>query len=157
LSGDGHYRYELWRQWAEPEATNRFVTWIMLNPSTADAEKDDPTIRRVVGFSKAWGYDGCMVVNLFALRATNPRALAAHPDPVGPENDETLLTFTKYDTVAAWGAHKMAEPRQRWLLEHLDGSPLTLGMTKGGFPKHPLYVPADTPATPWARKGDSTP
>lgn len=72
FSGCGRYRYSLRRRWADggPPAC-----WIMLNPSTADAEKDAPTIRRCIGFSKAWGHNALVVVNLFALRSTDPTAL----------------------------------------------------------------------------------
>src|SRR5262249_14212908 len=89
ISDCGRYRYSLTRRWgdaAEPRAL-----FVMLNPSTADAEQDDPTIRRCIGFAKAWGMGSLEVVNLYALRATDPAALLSAPDPIGPKND-TMIT-----------------------------------------------------------------
>jgi len=148
ISACGLYRYSLTRSWGEGK---RFVAWIMLNPSTADATVDDPTIRRCIAFSKAWGYDALEVVNLFALRSPNPEDLRdcqeAGMDPVGPENDRMLdWTLSRADVlVAAWGAHKMARARFdaiRWLPAlHRDKRLQCLGTTKDGSPRHPLYVP----------------
>jgi hypothetical protein len=103
MSPCGLYRYELWRYWAP----GRLVAWIMLNPSTADATADDPTLRRCIDFSKAWGCGGLMVVNLFGLRATDPQELRRAEDPVGPMNDHFLWgRCMEADlVVAAWGGH----------------------------------------------------
>ncbi len=87
LSADGVYRYRLWRTW---DASKPTLAFLMLNPSTADATEDDPTIRRCLGFAKEWGYGSLVVVNLFALRSPNPDALRENDDPVGPENGEHL-------------------------------------------------------------------
>src|SRR5689334_18589152 len=98
----GRYRYRLWRQW---DPAKPAVAFVMLNPSTADATTDDPTIRRCFGFAQGWGFGRLEVVNLFALRATDPRELARHPDPVGPANDAHIaaaLALTD-QAVAAWG------------------------------------------------------
>src|SRR5262245_13227298 len=102
LSPCGRYRYALTRTWGDPK---KVVCWVMLNPSTADADQDDPTIRRCLGFSRAWGAGGLVVVNLFALRATDPDQLRIAADPVGPDNDSHLSTaaFGRL-VVAAWGA-----------------------------------------------------
>jgi hypothetical protein len=146
LSACGAYRYELRREW-DPELP--LCGWVMLNPSTADAEIDDPTIRRCVGFAKTWGAGGIVVVNLFALRATDPAALAAHDDPHGPRNehhwrrvaDEALLM------VCAWGAHPMAAavaPVLQAVLRSRGADTRCLGSTKSGAPRHPLYVKGDT-------------
>jgi hypothetical protein len=83
----GAYRYALWRVW---DGNRPPLVFVMLNPSIADAERDDPTIRRCLGFACAWGYGALTVVNLFALRATCPHTLRRAADPVGPDNDEHL-------------------------------------------------------------------
>lgn len=85
LSPCGRYRYELTRRWAP----GPLVGWVMLNPSRADAHTDDPTVRRCVGFAHRWGYGGLIIRNLYALRATDPAALADHLDPVGPDTTRT--------------------------------------------------------------------
>jgi hypothetical protein len=145
LSKCGIYRYQLERVW---EIGYDRVVWIMLNPSTADATEDDPTIRRCIRFSKDWGYAGLVVVNLFALRATNPQELQIAADPIGPQNDQSIF-YASTNTgpvIAAWGAHKMAEQRAKNVLNSLASSVEVkcLGVTKSGAPRHPLYVKADT-------------
>lgn len=152
ISADGLYRWSLTRRWGR----GPMLTWLMLNPSTADAFTDDPTIRRCIGFAKAWGYGGIVVVNLFALRATHPELLNQHPDPVGPRNDDMILAAARAHSplVVAWGADAPAERVQAVTdllsLEQRadpDGQCarlLALGHTKAGFPRHPLYVRADT-------------
>src|SRR3954471_10304152 len=108
LSSDGVYRYTLSRLW-DTDPVSPEMVWVMLNPSTADAAVDDPTIRRCIGFARLWGYAGIRVVNLFALRAADPKALLAHQDPVGPDNDHWLRAVTgERFTMAAWGSHAMA-------------------------------------------------
>lgn len=149
ISDCGQYRYDLSRRWGEGQN----VCWVMLNPSTADGTKDDPTIRRVMRFSQEWGFGGVVVVNLFALRATDPKELPKHPDPVGPENDERAGFWIRHlPTVVAWGALPFAMRREAWVKEQawFNASPLScLGTTKFGAPRHPLYVPADTSPVPW--------
>jgi hypothetical protein len=138
----GKYRYTLTRQW-EDVGFQRWATWIMLNPSTADAKSDDPTIRRCISFSKSWGCGGLIVLNLFAFRATDPKALSSADDPVGPENDATLRRYcgTSGITVAAWGVHGVLNGRAAAVLSVLSRTPLRcLGVTKENHPKHPLYV-----------------
>ena len=103
ISRDGVYRYRLTRRW-ETDDRASMLRWIMLNPSTADASLDDPTIRRCMGFARAWGYGGIVVHNLYALRATDPRQLRDHPDPVGPVNDSYIAGW-RVPTICAWGAH----------------------------------------------------
>lgn len=158
LSEDGAYRYVLGRWWNPIPADRTPVAdlWVMLNPSTADADIDDPTIRRCMGFSRAWGADGIRVVNLFALRATDPKALLAHPDPVGPENDWNLEGAARaaQDSggriIAAWGAHGMAERRAQQVRRLLGvGNIQCLGVTGSGAPKHPLYVKGNTELMQW--------
>lgn len=153
LSADGRYRYTLERRWA-PAPSALFV---MLNPSTADAQLDDPTIRRCRGFALALGAGGLTVVNLYAYRATNPADLWTVEDPIGPDNDDTLLTNVRghveaeAPVIAAWGAHgrpaRVAHVLD--LLGDLAGQLTALGVTSHGAPRHPLYLPAATRPAPW--------
>jgi hypothetical protein len=143
FSSCGTYRYELRRVWND---TRGLVCWIMLNPSTADAELDDPTIRRCLRFARSWGYGGIVVHNLFALRATDPAELRRHPDPVGPGNDEWLTRGTSAAlTVAAWGTHGALAGRADQVRTMLTRAGVRLhhvGLTRAGAPRHPLYLPA---------------
>jgi len=140
VSPCGTYRYELRRQWAK----GLVCTWIMLNPSVADSEIDDPTIRRCAGFARRWGHSGITVRNLFALRATDPRALRHHPDPVGPDNDWWLTAPASPGlTVCAWGTHGALRDRAARVVAVLTrrGAPLhCLALTAQGHPRHPLYL-----------------
>lgn len=143
------YRYRLERSW-DRGATS--VAFLMLNPSTADASNDDPTIRRCIGFAKAWGFGGLIVGNLFALRSTDPKALYDHPDPVGPRNDEHLRAIAKDAEliVCAWGAHGALRGRGVEVAGILDGANLAaLSVTKDGHPGHPLYIPANAQPKAW--------
>lgn len=152
FSDDLVYRYVLRREWGEPDRAHHDVlTWIMLNPSTADAERNDPTLTRCQSFSRAWGWPGFAVVNLYALRSTDPRALRGHPDPVGPANRTFLHRAALGPAVVAWGTHGGA-----WAREWASGMfplrgfvPLCLGITKDGSPLHPLYVPGATQPRAW--------
>lgn len=142
LSIDGTYRYSLTRKW---NPLGPSVCWVMLNPSTADADIDDPTIRRCIRFSQDWGYASMEVVNLFALRATNPKELLTHPQPIGEMNRYCVGRAMDRATrvVAAWGANKAVSRNPlRHDVEALN--PFVLGVTKNLSPKHPLYVRADT-------------
>ena len=149
------YRYSLTRRWvADPHA--RVLTFVMLNPSTADADTDDPTIRRCIGFARREGFGRLRVVNLFAYRATNPKALLTCLDPVGPENDEYLdsarisTSVAPKILVAAWGVNAQPE-RVRRVLDVCYGADWRcLGTTKDGHPRHPLYVKGDQPLIPYA-------
>jgi hypothetical protein len=150
LSEDGVYRYELTRRWS----TAPRDVWIMLNPSTADADLDDPTIRRCIGFSRRWGAGAISVVNLFALRAVDPNALRRHPDPIGPDNDTAIARAVQVArgtggrVIAAWGTHVMTVHRAR-RVRPLIGEPLlALGLTRGRHPRHPLYVRGDAQLIP---------
>lgn len=152
ISEDGKYRYSLLRVWGdEPRAT-----FVMLNPSTADAELDDPTIRRCVGFAKAWGCGGIEVVNLFAYRATIPLALYGVADPVGPENDRYIVEATtphkriKF-VVCAWGVvdKPLVDGRANFV-KQLIGERYALEFTAGGHPRHPLYLRSGLMPQRWA-------
>lgn len=147
LSLDGLYRYRLGRRWGDGDP----LVWVMLNPSTADADVDDPTIRRCVNFTKAWGFDALTVVNLFAYRATDPKALQLADDPVGRANYRHVRRAVDEAAgiVCAWGANARKVPQFRHApdISEIAGlRPLfCLGVTKDGSPRHPLYVKADTP------------
>jgi hypothetical protein len=146
ISPCGRYRYSLWRKWKP----GPLCTFIGLNPSTADATIDDPTIRRCIGFAKAWGYSGLMMLNLFAYRATKPGEMMAAADPVGPDNDEVLRDagFNSAIQIAAWGANGSFQGRDttvRAMLPRLH----CLQLTKAGHPGHPLYLPASLQPMEW--------
>ncbi len=138
----GAYRYRLWREW---DAARPSVAFVMLNPSTADAEGDDPTIRRCIGFARTWGFGRLEVVNLFALRATDAVELRRHAEPVGPENDRHIreLVGGAAAVVAAWGCHGALSARADAVEALLPPKIFELGRTIGGAPRHPLYVRRD--------------
>lgn len=157
ISDCGRYRYMLEREWMTGSGTCLFV---MLNPSTADAEQDDPTIRRCVGFAQSWGYQRLTVANVFALRSPHPKVLLEADDPVGDDNDHwTEKLYREADlAVAAWGAFWFARDRAADLAASYDLH--CLAVTKEGCPQHPLYIKADTkpipfPATPEHLGGES--
>lgn len=149
----GRYRYRLWRRWAPG---GECILWVMLNPSTACATEDDPTIRRCVGFAKAWGAHAMEVVNLFAWRATDPRELVRPEDPVGPANDEHILLASARAsrTIVAWGADPFAVRRAKAVLERLS-APQALALTKSGAPRHPLYLRRDLVPRPYLLPGET--
>jgi hypothetical protein len=145
------YRYHLTRTW-NPDWPP--ATWIMLNPSTADAMADDATIRRCKSFARAWSAGGIAVVNLFAYRATRPAELRLVPDPVGELNDAFILGACRAPgvTVAAWGAGGSLGGRAGAVTRALAeaGARLQcLGVTRDGHPRHPPYVPGSTPLEPY--------
>lgn len=148
FSHDRRYRYRLWRRW---DRTRPLIAFCMLNPSTADERTDDPTIRRCVGFARDWGYGGVEVVNLFALRATDPRELRRARDPIGAGNDGHLVAAAARSAavVIAWGAHGALLARDRRTLAMLSRRArlLALGWTKSGAPRHPLYLRRDARPT----------
>ena len=130
------------------------VNFLMLNPSTADAFQLDPTNRRCVGFAQAWGYGSIVTTNIFAFRSTNPAGLRTAKDPVGPDNDETILTAAKNAdlVIAAWGTHGELQGRGevvRAMLCEAGVELHALKLTKAGHPGHPLYVAADTKPFCW--------
>lgn len=164
----GAYRYELTRWWGPGEdddpghgtVSRKRILWVMLNPSTADEHQDDPTIRRCMGFSRDWGFPGLTVVNLFAYRATKPAELFDAKFPTGAANDYAISAHAHYAPmiVCAWGtaaarrldrAHMVADFLHRHYADRLR----VLGLTMEGWPRHPLYVAADTVPIPWSRGG----
>lgn len=150
ISDDQRYRYWLTRRWesdAEP------ALFVMLNPSTADAEIDDPTIRRCMGFARSWNAGGIVVVNLYAYRATKPADLWTADEPIGELNNTWLREMAeRYPVVVcAWGANARDDRvREFCYLMHRIGADLKcLGTTKSGAPRHPLYVKGDTELQRW--------
>jgi hypothetical protein len=149
LSEDGVYRYALWRPVPEPYMTGE-ILWVMLNPSTADAERNDNTIRAIVRISRALGYPRLMVGNLYGFRARNPKVMKRAADPIGPENDTVLriLSARARTVVVAWGTHAVDPGRRADVLRILRAAHSTvhcLGTNAGGTPKHPLFLASATP------------
>ena len=146
------YRYTLSRDLYPPDQIilNRVVTFICLNPSTATATENDPTVRRCINFAIEWGGSKLYVLNIFAFRGTIPKVLYQVKDPVGPDNDDYIKRVTdKSDiVVAAWGNHGDYRGRGAAVREMLVGPVCCLGVTHSGQPKHPLYLRADTPLQP---------
>ena len=149
FSRDGQYRYLLERYWSTKAG---ICLWIMLNPSTADAFRLDPTVSRCVGFSQRWGFAGAWIANAFAFRSTDPQGLRKVEDPIGPDNDMILKRAAGDEQVGrimiAWGVHagdrgeELIERMREWQVE-----PWVLGLTQHGAPRHPLYVRSHTVAT----------
>jgi len=139
LTVDRLYRYLLWRIWDD---TKRPALFIGLNPSTADENIDDPTIRRCMGFAMDWGNGGLIMANIFAYRATNPKELRCIVDPIGRDNDDYLLSAHKEAgiTILAWGNGGAYLNRGCIVTKMLAGA-CHLRMTKQGQPQHPLYLP----------------
>lgn len=148
FSDDRVYRYVLKRAWGSQ--FGRYVQFIGLNPSTADETQDDPTIRRCINYAKAWGYDGLVMTNIFAFRATDPRVMRAHPEPIGPANQATLIDVNWYAdlSVACWGAHGEFMGRGEAVRAALKDLHV-LKLTKDGHPGHPLYLRSDLSPVAW--------
>jgi hypothetical protein len=153
ISDDGVYRYLLTRVW--DEALPRLL-YIMLNPSTADAKIDDPTIRSCTRIAGHYAFGGFEVVNLMAFRATKPQDLPfSLAEAAGPDNTRYIgEALDRCSTVVcAWGAHPAAgrfSASTLVLIESKGLTPMCLGVTRSGFPKHPLFLSADTPLVPYA-------
>lgn len=133
------YRYDLWRRWGK----EGFCMFIGLNPSTADENLDDPTVRRCIDYAKRWGYGALCMMNLFAYRATQPRDMMAVAEPIGPENDAALLAHYKNAgvVVAAWGNDGGFQGRDKQVMAMLPELHY-LKLNAGGAPAHPLYLRA---------------
>lgn len=149
VSADGRYRYKLSRRW---QAGGLTLLMVLLNPSTADARQNDPTVRRCLGYAQGWGFNCLLVGNLFAYRSRWPRDLLTAADPVGPDNDQALLELAAAAdlVVAGWGNHGQSLGRAaavRRLLESYGWH--ALGWTKSGQPKHPLYLPGSARPQSW--------
>ena len=154
LSDCKKYRYSLTRVWDDNKPR---VLFIMLNPSTADAEKDDPTIRRCIGFAKDWGYGGVYVVNLFSLRATNPKDLLTSTFVVGIENEKWFrrMSALAHLVVCAWGNSSIVNKLQKRLdhgwkpLSWISKPLYYIELSNDGTPKHPLYLPKNLTPIPY--------
>lgn len=152
ISDCDKYRYRLDR------GDGRALMFVMVNPSTADAEADDPTIRKCKGFAQRAGFGRIVVGNLFAFRAKDVKMLRSATDPVGPDNDEHLVAMMREAdmVVAAWGAsNKLPEAlRQRWrkvvhLADRIPHQMKMIGVCNDGHPKHPLMIGYDAKIEPW--------
>lgn len=154
ISDDGLYRYQLTRRWG-PGAV---VGFVMLNPSTADAEQDDPTIRKCIGFARRWCYDAITVWNLYAYRATKPTDLWKAADPVGPDNDfylgiglDFMADYAQGPIVAAWGANAKPDRVKQFRALAEGRKTGCLGFTKAGQPLHPLMLSYERLLLGWPR------
>lgn len=162
FSSDGKYRYYLYRRLsAQGEGV---ATFIMLNPSTADARQDDPTIRKCLGFCRHWGVAELQVVNLFAIRATRPAEMKKSSQPVGRHNRRWIERAVVQSPSAGrsrrlvifgWGVHGNHCDQDRTVRDWLDSLAVEghcLGITRDGHPRHPLYVPYSASLIPFAWK-----
>ncbi|SIT03402.1 DUF1643 domain-containing protein [Paracoccus saliphilus] len=137
----GAYRYALTREWGQ----GKKLLFVMLNPSTADERRNDPTVERCERRARALGFDAFRVVNIFAYRATRPQDLKRAPDPIGTENDRILIDSAAWAgrVLCAWGAHGCHMNRGPAVEHMLRASGCVLwhlGQTKHGAPRHPLYI-----------------
>ena len=145
------YRYSLTRVW---DPSGRKALFVMLNPSTATEVQNDPTVERCERRARALGFGAFRVCNIFAWRATDPKVMRAQIDPTGPENDAAILEACAWaDTVVcAWGthgAHLDRGPQVDALIRATGAVPHHLGLSKGGHPKHPLYIAYSRQPEPW--------
>lgn len=146
------YRYSLTRTW---DANAQKALFVMLNPSTATEVQNDPTVERCERRARALGFGAFQVVNIFAWRDTDPRAMRAAADPVGPANDAAILSGAGWAdrVIAAWGthgAHLARGPAVERLLRGAGHELFHLGLSKDGHPKHPLYIAYSRQPEPWA-------
>ena len=142
FSDCGRYRYLLERRWTE----GPICVFVGLNPSTANADSDDATVRKCAALARTWGFSGITMANLFAVRCRYPRILSTHQDPVGPENDRFLIPIIKqaHTVVAMWGnrglkPYDTSTRRDQYILSLRDDWQC-VGITKHGAPRHPLYI-----------------
>ncbi len=154
ISRDGLYRYELTRRWGEQE--DDLLPFVMLNPSDADAEKDDPTIRRCMAFARREGAGGIIVANLFAWRTPHSDELRQAGDPFGKDNRKAIEAIAARSIengipiVCAWGCRGALHAADETAIDIMRGvgpgaTMKCLGKTKAGHPRHPLYLRRDQP------------
>lgn len=147
-----NYRYSLSRRWSDEQDNS--IVFCMLNPSTADASIDDPTIKRCIGFGRIWGFSEIYVVNLYAFRTSKPKELWKSNDPVGLENDKFLKELAgKYkNIVCAWGGNAKNDRAIEVanILKESGANLWSFGVTQKGHPKHPLYIPEIQKLESWS-------
>jgi hypothetical protein len=146
------YRYSLTRIW---DQSAKRVLFVMLNPSTATEVQNDPTVERCERRARTLGYGGFRVVNIFAWRDTDPAKMRRVADPVGPDNDATLIEGAAWadHVIAAWGVHGAHLNRGPTVAELLRGCGCALyhlGLSKHGHPRHPLYLPYRQQPEAWS-------
>ncbi|NJN04782.1 MAG: DUF1643 domain-containing protein [Leptolyngbyaceae cyanobacterium SL_1_1] len=151
VDASGLYRYSLGRSWAD---TRPSIAFIMLNPSSADHQRHDPTIRRCLALAQNWGYGSLRVVNLFAFRTAQPRLLKQAIAPIGPDNDAYIQAAVDQaeTTVLAWGNWGSLHKRDRAVFKLLSAQAsklYCLELNQTGQPRHPLYVPTGTSLKRW--------
>lgn len=145
------YRYALWRIWnktKQEESDTKMLLFLMLNPSTADEIKNDPTVERCEIRAKEYGFDGLFVANIFAFRSTDPAGLKTTKDPVGPYNDYWIknLAYLSHQIICGWGNHGKYKDRGKQVCKMLRDNgylPYALQINRDGSPKHPLYIGYD--------------
>jgi len=145
------WRYLLWRRW---DAAKPVANFLMLNPSTADEVKLDPTCSRARDYAERWGYGALIVTNIFAFRNTNPNQMKAVEDPVGPGNDAAIERAAREAAivVCAWGNHGAFLARSFLVTALLKKNHIklhALRVNAGGEPAHPLYLPGNLRPMPW--------
>ena len=152
FSPDHTYRYRLWRIWDDELPP---LVMVMLNPSIADAQRNDPTVERCQRRARNMGYGRLEVTNLFALVSTDPAGLYACPDPVGPDNDAAILDAVGAEgalVLCAWGTHGAHQSRAKAVVDLLRDAAITpycLGLNQDGSPKHPLYLSNSSTPIPY--------
>ena len=169
LSSCGAYRWLLHRPIQSSDQISkqrRVLLFVGLNPSRADGRRDDPTLRRLRGFAHQWGYHHLVVLNLFARISPSPSLLCRCAEPIGAENDLILHSLfqqwaqqPQWDLWLGWGVGGGLRQRDAEVLKMLNdvsdrrgvlSPPFVTGLTKAGYPRHPLYLPSDVQRVAWA-------
>jgi len=152
-----NYRYTLWRKWDDQAPR---ILFVMLNPSRANEEINDQTIRTCIGFAMHQKFGSMEVVNLFAYRTSDPRILMRARNPIGKDNDAFILDGCQRSStiVLAWGNHGRHLERSNYvvsdLIQQTKQNVVCLGITKEGFPRHPLYVKRTTNLVPFQKNAN---
>ena len=139
------YRYRLTRTW---DTAKPYVLFVLMNPSTADPNSDDPTVAKCCRFAKSWGYGGIVVANTFAYRCTDQKRLTETGDPIGPDNDKHIIELAKESAIVVFAYGKPGQKSLRsrgpalakLIIDKTGVKPHVLSLTKDGTPKHPLYL-----------------